>query len=616
MSIQNITNPNRNNSGGITLGGVKQGITGLTIGQGAAVKDAAALDALVQSLTNSGASAKDAAALKELVQSLTGSDAAAKDMAALKELVQSLGSSGASTKDMAALNALVQNLIGSGQGLPEGAIDPQMSAEMAKMRAEQAFLQATLDQTDLAIEAGSQTDRAELESTREVERQPERIVDDKIWEMLLAWRQNSQLSAEQNLKQLQALFQMLLKEIMTDYRGEMQLQLLAQLDSLTMNAIKQMMFERSSDLLDFLGQYGRPGTNQQIMDSLFEAVAGRKPISLSSESFGPEGLLSSSRGQGVIYQKDSRGIRLNADYQNRIDRSENRQNQAAELLRRNNASDRGLLTGREDFALQQSGRGTSTASFSTRDISQAQQFIQYLRLNFPELDAEELPYTSEEFIGFSSGIMALKAQTFMDKKGMGSGMSSALKYALDSYIQSQFFQNAQTLKQSSSFRDKSSSLSLKADDFQKVYHFMVNTYQDKKDAQAAVLAGLQKASESFHEKQKDSVFQKAARYFSDTGFFSHSEIDDLEKEILDGWKAICKDWNEFLKFAQIPADRSLRFQSNIDYNFYMAILLAYERATQAKDSTKIPKTIPYMVKWGAAIVIVGAGTVILYSMFF
>lgn len=601
----------------MTLSGVKQGSTGLTMsGQGVAVKDAAALNALVQSLANSGAAAKDVAALKELVQSLTRSGTSTKDMAALKELVQSLTSSGAATKDVAALNALIQNLTGSGQGL----IDPQMSVEMAKMRAEQAFLQATLDQTDLAIEVGAQTDRAELESTREVERQPEQVVDDKIWEMLLAWRQNSQLSAEQNLKQLQALFQMLLKEIMTNYRGEMQLQLLAQLDSLTMNAIKQMMIERYSDLLDFLGQYGRPGTNQQIMDSLFEAVAGRKPISLSSESFGPEGSLSSSKGQGIIYHKDSRGIRVNADYQNRIDRSENKHNQVADLLRRNNASGKDILTGREDFALQQGGRrmgmGTGTAGFSTRDISQAQQFIQYLRLNFPELDAEELPYTSEEFIGFSSGIMALKAQTFMDKKGMGSGMSSALKYALDSYIQSQFFQNAQALKQSSAFRDRSSSPSLKADDFQKVYHFMVNTYQDKKDAQAAVLAGLQKASESFHEKQKDSIFQKAARYFSDTGFFSHSEIDDLEREILDGWKAVCKDWNEFLKFAQIPADKSLRFHSNMDYNFYMAILLAYERATQAKDSTKIPKTIPYMVKWGTAIVIVGAGTVILYSMFF
>ncbi len=615
MSVQNITNPNKNNSSGMTLSGVKQGSTGLTMsGQGVAVKDAAALNALVQSLANSGAAAKDVAALKELVQSLTRSGTSTKDMAALKELVQSLTSSGAAAKDVAVLNALIQNLTGSGQGL----IDPQMSVEMAKMRAEQAFLQATLDQTDLAIEVGAQTDRAELESTREVERQPEQVVDDKIWEMLLAWRQNSQLSAEQNLKQLQALFQMLLKEIMTNYRGEMQLQLLAQLDSLTMNAIKQMMIERYSDLLDFLGQYGRPGTNQQIMDSLFEAVAGRKPISLSSESFGPEGALSSSKGQGIIYHKDSRGIRVNADYQNRIDRSENKQNQVADLLRRNNASGKDILTGREDFALQQGGRrmGTGTAGFSTRDISQAQQFIQYLRLNFPELDAEELPYTSEEFIGFSSGIMALKAQTFMDKKGMGSGMSSALKYALDSYIQSQFFQNAQALKQSSAFRDRSSSPSLKADDFQKVYHFMVNTYQDKKDAQAAVLAGLQKASESFHEKQKDSIFQKAARYFSDTGFFSHSEIDDLEREILDGWKAVCKDWNEFLKFAQIPADKSLRFHSNMDYNFYMAILLAYERATQAKDSTKIPKTIPYMVKWGAAIVIAGAGTVILYSMFF
>lgn len=511
------------------------------------------------------------------------------------------------------------NFIASGQPLPDGVIDPQMSVEMAKMRAEQAFLQATFEQADLAVESSKDTDRAELESTREVEQTPNRAVDNRFWDMLLSWRQNSQLSVEQNLKDLQALFQMLLKQIMTDYRGDIQLQLLAQLDSLMMNAIKQMMFERSADLMDFLGQYGRPGTNQQIMESLFKAVAGRAPIILSDELFGSD-CLSSSKGQGVIYQKAARGVQVNADYQNRIDKSENRQNQAAELLRRGVSGTNGKgflgLSGRTDFALQQHGRPAKGEGFSPRDISQAQTFVQYLKQNFPGIEPARLPYTSEEYIGFSAGTLALKLHALADKKGMGNEMSSALKYALDSYAQNYFLQNAQSLKQTAAFKSKASSPAMKADDFQKVYHFMVNTYEDKKDAQSSMLAGLQRASESFHAKQKDATYQKAERYFSETGFFSRSAIHDLEREILDGWKAVCKDWNDFLKFAQIPIDKTLRFLPNMDYNSYIAILLAYERASQQKDGSKVHKPIPYMVKWGTAIVIVGTSAVVISSMLF
>ena len=511
------------------------------------------------------------------------------------------------------------NLIASGQPLPDGVIDPEMSVEMAKMRAEQAFLQATFEQTDLAVESTKDTDRAELESTREVEKTPERAVNERIWDMILQWRQNSSLSVEENLKDLQALFQMLLKQIMTDYRGDIQLQLLAQLDSLTMNAIKQMMFERSSDLMDFLGQYGRPGTNQQMIESLFKVVAGRAPITLSGELFGSDSL-SSSKGQGVIYQKSAHGVQVNADYQNRIDRSENRQNQAAELLRRGTpgTAGKGIFgsPAKTDFALQQSGRLAKGDGVSPRDISLAQNFVQYLKQNFPGIEPAKLPYTSEEYIGFTAGTLALKLHALADKKGMGDTMSSALKYAVDTFAQNYFLQSAQSLKQTSLFRSKASYPAMKADDFQKVYHFMVNTYEDRKDAQTSMLAGLQRASESFHAKQKDTVYQKAERYFSETGFFSRSEIHDLEWEILDGWKAISKDWNDFLKFEQIPIDKALRFQPNMDYNSYMAILLAYERAAQSKDGPRIHKPIPYMVKWGTAIVIVGTGAVVISSMLF
>lgn len=54
----------------------------------------------------------------------------------------------------------------------------------------------------------------------------------------------------------------------------------------------------------------------------------------------------------------------------------------------------------------------------------------------------------------------------------------------------------------------------------------------------------------------------------------------------------------------------------MDYNSYMAILLAYERAAQSKDGPRIHKPIPYMVKWGTAIVIVGTGAVVISSMLF
>lgn len=484
------------------------------------------------------------------------------------------------------------NPAGSGQEVPVDSELAKLEASLEQIRAGEAILNAALAREEEVAKYQKQ-DRAELESTKEQEYTSpdeeaanERIMNRKLSEML-NWKYDSGMSLQGNFSQIQSIFQSILKDILSDFTGSMQLQLMAQLDTLTLNAIKQLVAEHFQELLDFLGQYGRPNSEEALVNGLFENIAERKPLSSQngSSSFQSAGFTAQSSGQkltqGIIYQKDAKA-RINAQYETSVGKFEKSGIRAAEVLQRG-----GYLTGGKAFTL--------------RDVRQAQTFIQYLNQNFLQIKSEKLPYTSEEYLGFSAGMSSLKAQTFIEQAGLGEGTASALKYAMGIQAQEYFVQNAQALKQTPEYRNQSTNPAYQADSFQKIYRYMIDSYNENHDAQSTALAGLKKSLESFYEKQTDPVYQNMNRYRSDIGFFTRSPIDNIKNEILNGWKAVCRDWNTFLQYTQLSKDKSIRLDYNLSRDYYMAFLMSQEKSPHNGKSRK-KKALQFAMRIGILVI--------------
>lgn len=467
-----------------------------------------------------------------------------------------------------------------------------MEASLEEIRSGEMILNAALAAEAERAKYQKQEDRAELESTKERDTKSpdeevasERIMERKMSE-LLHWKYNTRLSLEGNFNNIQSIFQSLLNDILSDYKGSLQLQMMAQLDAFALNAIRLMINEKLQDLLIFLEQYGRPNSEETLVNGLFENMSSRKPLTLQNQESALGGTGFSSQGlgqnganrqmtQGLIYQKDAKS-RINAQYQTYVGKSEKSGTSAAELLQRG-----GYITGGKAFSLH--------------DIKQAQIFIRYLTQSLARPDADKLPYTSEEYLGFSAGMSSLKAQTFIGQAGLGDGTASALKYAMGTFVQEYFFQNSQDLKMTSSFKNSGSSPAYQADSFQKIYRYMIDSYNQKPDAQNAALTGLKKSLEIFYAKQADPVFQNMNRYRSDIGFFSHSPISDMKNELIKGWQAVCKDWNAFLQYMQLSKNRAVKFDYTLSRDYYMSLLMSQEKNSH-NGKTKKRQAFQFMVR--------------------
>lgn len=475
---------------------------------------------------------------------------------------------------------------------------PQVPAdeltELEQLKAGQELLDDALENVKNSQEIQKETDRAELESKSETKEPPAKTVDERMWDELSRWRPSSGISVERNLSQIQDIFQQLTKEIMSGYQGTQQLALLSQLDAYVMDALQQLMDQQLQELLKFLMQYGRPDSQQKLADALFENIAGRKSLpSFGAGSagnafsmFGSDGKTASGQSsQGIIYQKDSRSIRINEDYQTSVGKAEKSGTPVLSML-------------------QRGGYYSGIKAFTPNDVEKFQSFVRYLKQNFLGISPEKAVRTSEEYMGVSAGILSLKSQAFASGNGLSAETVSALKYAVNTYIQEYFLNAGQSLKQASLSGRQGSAAPFQADDFQKIYRFITNAYNEKRDAQSAILNGLQKAFERFSQKQADPAYQLMERYAPGLGFFSRTAISSLEKEMWNGWQAICKDWNAFLRYAEIPKDKSQGFDYIKNRDYYLAGLLAAERNLPGQKEKK-KSFFHNLTRWGIAILIIG-----------
>lgn len=388
--------------------------------------------------------------------------------------------------------------------------------EIRAAKAARAVLEMSLKQTEMLEEPEKKTDHTELEPRKQTDSKAEQVIDEKIWDMLLNWQFNSQLTFSENFSQIQEMFELLLEQILNNCEGTMQLQMLSQLDKMTLAAISQLLTKSSGELLEFLNQYSSPNIEKELVSGLFTNAFGRRPLQLPGGRAGksPSPLSGQAEAakaygkQGIIYQKDARGIRINENYQTHVLKSEKNEAHAG-------------LKALEHLKTQPQESSKYTAGnriFTLEDVKQA-------------------------------------------------------------------------------------------DAIQKVYRFTIKEYQEKKNVQDSLVKSLQKAFASFQEKQRSPAYNQMDRYHSNIGFFSRSVIDNTLEDLWLGWNAVSKNWNEFLQYMQMMADKSLCLDYPQDRNFILMNLLSQMIEPYGRGTRK--PAVQNMVRWGAALLLLGGCVAVL-----
>lgn len=567
-------------------------------------------------------------------------------------------SSGVAEKQQKNLNDTLSQNEGT-KNISEISLPTKEQMKAQQMKAQEKFLEASVKHMAETSKAVSQTDRADLTSSTENnvqdDQRTKQKIDARILELLQNWNPNGDLSMNENLRQLRKLFLSLQEQILSGGDEQIQLELLKDLDALLMSKLKMLLLNQSGDLMNFLGDYGRSGSQSEILSGLFHEISSRDPLvsqwgnldgsnsqgfltNFSEQDFSlyeisnaaqarnidaksysnrvpgtsPEnssaqpslnkevkhGLSNSSSSKGMIYQKNPQGIRMDINYQNSVHKAEQR---ATRLNLRS-------------LELQNRLSSTSPQTYTASDIKKAQDFVKYFNRVSPQIDREKLVDTSEEYLGFTAGVMSLKTQTFAEHSGIGKQMASSLEYAVDRFIQSFFLKSSQGLKQTTAYlQNRESTPAYQADDIQKVYFHMTSSFQNTRNAQKAVLDGLQKAYASFKTKQGNPAFQNVSRYQLNRGFFSRAEIAQLDSDLWDGWKALCRDWNGFVQYFRLPDAASLRFNSSLDRNQYLALLLS--RGKVSDDLVKEKRHLNRSAIIGGVLTVCGSA-VLLAIMYF
>lgn len=505
-----------------------------------------------------------------------------------------------------------------------------------------------------------ESDRTELSSPGE-EQTPEKSdpIAEKRWEPLKNWLPDNRLTVEENLKQISKLFTDLQKEILSSCKGDTQVEMLEKLDELTLNAVTSLLEMKSGDLLQFIGDYGRPGSVNELVFNMFVQVASRFPMQ-GGAAGGSSYLDTTSTllnvGSGLADGSfDAVGGLLNVLGRNSAGAAGSGKS-AARFGSAQALSGSGLLAGgtslgagrsglsggvhtrvagnglqaggiyqrasaggvRMDAAYQSSVKSAQKSlgepgaaalkrlaapaedGVSGSDLKKAQILVRDLKQNAIMFSGTKLPYVNEEYLGFHAGVQSLKGQTLIDR--MGKAMASVMRYAMDGFIQSSMVKNSQGIRQAAMMQSRQANVSYQTEDVQRTYHFLLKAYEETGNAQSAVIKGFQKAMELFQAKQANPAFHGAARYGAERGFFPQTAAGT--DAAWAGWQGICKNWNQFLQDAGLWDTRNLRFDRVMDRNRYLAEIMF---GGGDPDKKGIGRGIPYKLMWGVLGVGVAAG---------
>ena len=70
---------------------------------------------------------------------------------------------------------------------------------------------------------------------------------------------------------------------------------------------------------------------------------------------------------------------------------------------------------------------------------------------------------------------------------------------------------------------------------------------------------------------------------------------------MKGWKAVCKDWNGFLQYAQLSKNKAVKFDYTLSRDYYMAFLMSQEKSSH-NGKVKKKRALQFVVRFGILVI--------------
>lgn len=456
--------------------------------------------------------------------------------------------------------------------------------------------ETTVDSAELSNDSLSYNRDREDEASRQAEL--DRIFSE-IWDLLEGWQSKPGISLAQELQKLKDIYQQLLQDIQKFYTRS---QIAAQADrinGLLLEIIEKMGSAKFPNLLFLLDTYGTDAAGDFLRASILQKATGRiiSPKEIASlKAHGSHSQPSARRGlagtsakgygqsgeDGILYDK-GRGNRVNANerYRNHV-----REEELFRLCPEDGYRQGHIKNG--SFRL-------SKQNYSVSDIELTERFLHYFNEQGNLYSHPVLTAKNEEFLGFLMAASMMKIRIFTDYSGVGKGMATDVRVAMERLFQYQLEKNLETGQRSE--RGGGERLRPDRSRIHRIYYRIMEMIQYSKSPGKGLAKGLQYAWETFHANKEDPEYQKCHRYQQSAGFFT-SEMEDHDKrnDFRQGTRLLDRDWQQFL--ASIGQDQNSLLQIALSNSLWG--MLAEPEAPNHGGSSKQTAG---AVFWGLATVV-------------
>lgn len=421
----------------------------------------------------------------------------------------------------------------------------------------------------------------------------------EVWEEFFNWSPDSSKLLTENLKELETMYHQLWSALISNTSGEQyteQSERLLQLLSMHLNRLLDTTME---DTMGMLGQFGRQEDVADIRSSILYHVTGKTLSPKEAEFFwkgigksigeagdGNTGMTQSNFKSASQLPGKARAY-LDHIADNKKGAIWQQEHELKDILKAGINKGSGV-----DAAISNSKR----TIYSTGDMEKGQRFFGYLAKEESLLSAHRAGRSDNEAVlGLAAAASAMKAHVYVSNSGMGKGMGtmirSAVNQLIDYYI-SRFAEEGNRGGGQTALNQKM---------VYQIYHYIISQYQNKRTPGEAMGRGMvfaDKLTGNRQGKAEDTVASERE------GASSSQAAEGAP------WKGsaglLAQDWKKYLEYVGLEKQKRLKMEFHEQSPWGMFL---------TPEKLKLPD-LPHLK--GAMIVAVGVTAVcmiVIYSLF-
>lgn len=409
---------------------------------------------------------------------------------------------------------------------------------------------------------------------------------EEAWKLLLNWKPNPFLSFQDNLMQLQGIYNYLKSMILQYTGGSEQAIQLANLEYYFFQALNRLFDTSMEELFAFFDRYAQSGTVKTAKDSVYQFVTGKNP---------PKEFQWNNLGENKVeqYQKTAEKRILN-------------HGMIYNHKGKNNAS---AQRGKEIVQTQNDAKKVTYEKlnqkeiiFTLEDIKKAEKFVNYINT----YTKNEKISPEDETIGLFTGVLSLKAQVFARFIGVSMPMAVTIKSAVDQFI---FFyyihSNGKEGECHCHCHDKTI-----GDANQKtalrIYQYITQLFQKTSNPKDAITKGIAFALELYQTKEENK----------EDGSFFHQTHKGEGKNFYDQtafypyMKGLKENWNQFIHQMGFQNSEALKLQHELDkYSMWGAVA----KPQREEPAKRTMQSVSAAAFWSVVLIFAVIGGIILLS---